>query len=110
MRVDDARSGAAFELIAFVTRHLACHACGSTYSHDNVQVAHYHREQWMLLATCPSCTAQRAIVAYDGPPYEYLDTPDNIPALPPLTARDVLEWRAFLRQFTGDIRDLLAAP
>ncbi len=110
MRVDDAQSGAAFELIAFVTRHLACHSCGTGYRADDVQVAQHHREQWMLLATCPACTAQRAIEAYDGPPYERLETPDTIPPLPPLTAYDVREWRIFLREFTGDLKAMLSVP
>lgn len=110
MRGDDTTSGEAFELIAFVTRHLACHSCGSAYRFDNVQVTQHHRQQWVLLATCPTCTAQRPIVAYNGPPYGHLETPDDLPILPPLTAQDVLEWRAFLRQFTGDMDDLLSTP
>lgn len=110
MPVDNTWSGAALELIAFVARHLACHACGASYRLDDVQVTHHHREQWRLLATCPACTAQRVIEAYDGPPYEHLESPDAIPLLPPLSAQDVREWRVFLRQFTGDIQALLAAP
>jgi hypothetical protein len=110
MRVDNTWSGAAFELIAFVTRHLVCHACGTGYDLDDVQVTHHHREQWMLRATCPACTAQRTIEAYDGPPYERLNSLDAIPPLPPLSAEDVREWRVFLRQFTGDLKALLATP
>ncbi len=108
MRGDDAQSGAAFELIAFVTRHLACHSCGTGYSAEDVQVTQHHHEQWLLRATCPTCTAQRIIEAYDGPPYEHLESPDAIPPLPPLTAQDVREWRVFLRQFTGDLKALLS--
>ncbi|MCL4237566.1 MAG: hypothetical protein KJ047_04880 [Anaerolineae bacterium] len=67
----------------------------------------HEHDEWSLVATCPSCSAQRVITAYDEPPYRRLDGPHG-PSLPPLSARDMIEWRAFLKQFGGDMIDLLA--
>ena len=67
----------------------------------------HDRDQWSLSATCPVCGASRLITAFDAPPYLRLDGAHG-PFPPLLTARDVLEWRAFLARFEGDLVALLA--
>jgi NAD-dependent SIR2 family protein deacetylase len=107
MRADESSAGTAIDLIGFVTRHLACAQCHTAYTPSDVHVTQHERDEWLLLATCPTCSAQRTITAYDGPPYLRLDGPYG-PLLPPLTPLDVAECRAFLSRFTGDMIDLLA--
>ena len=107
MRTDESSAGTAIDLIGFVTRHLPCTRCSSAYTPSDVHVTQHDRDEWSLSATCPVCSAQRTITAYDGPPYLRLDSQYGA-ALPPLTARDVVEWRAYLAWFAGDLSDLLA--
>jgi len=107
MRADKSSAGTAIDLIGFVTRHVTCARCGSAYAPSDVRVTQRDREEWLLTATCPVCGVPRAITAYDGPPYLRLGSQAG-PLLPPLSARDVVEWRAFLARFEGDMAKLLA--
>lgn len=107
MRADESSAGTAIDLIGFVTRHLACTQCHTAYKPSDVQVTQHEHDEWSLLATCPACSAQRTVAAYDGPTYLRLDGAYG-PLLSPLTPLDVAEWRAFLSQFMGDMIDLLA--
>jgi hypothetical protein len=107
MRANESSAGTAIDLIGFVTRHLVCAQCHTAYTPSDVQVTQHERDEWSLTATCPTCSVQRTITAYDGPPYLRLNGPYS-PLLSPLTPLDVAEWRAFLRRFKGDMIDLLA--
>lgn len=107
MRADKSSAGTAIDLIGFVTRHLACAQCGSAYAPADVRVTQRDRDEWLLTATCPVCGDPRAITAYDGPPYLRLGNQAGS-LFSPLTARDVVEWRAFLARFEGNMVDLLA--
>ena len=107
MRADESSAGTAIDLIGFVTRHLACAQCHAAYAPSDVRVTQHEHDEWSLMATCPACSAQRVITAYDELPYLRLDGPHG-PFLPPLSVLDVAEWRAFLSRFRGDMIDLLA--
>lgn len=95
------------ELIAYVTRYMVCEGCHTAYAPDSVQVVLHRDAQWGLIATCPACRAERAVTAFDQPPYMRLRPDDTvIPAR--ITKQTVAEWASFLSEFTGDIYDLLA--
>jgi hypothetical protein len=96
------------EVIAYVVRHMTCETCRTPYQPDNVQVVLRESGQWALVATCPSCRAERVVRAYDRPPYAHL-LKDVLPVVPSkITEDDVDQWAAFLETFTGDMYDLIA--
>ena len=101
------RTGAYGDLIAFVARHMACHACGRAYAPDDVWVLRHDDFEWVLRAECPVCRQGRSVNAYERPPYEVL-----APARPatPVGADEVAAWQAYLAAFDGDMNDLLDDP
>lgn len=94
------------DLIAFVTRTMTCNACHHAYNADDVAVTRHNAGFWILSATCPACHHQRAITAFDHPPYMQLPDMGAV-SLPPLSVADVDDWARFLTQFSGDLTDLL---
>jgi len=98
------RTGAYGDLIAFVTRHMVCQACGQPYAPDDVRLLRRDGFEWLLRAECPACRQGRSVTAYEKPPYEIL-----LPARPagPVDEEDVAAWTTFLEAFDGDLDDLL---
>lgn len=94
------------DLIAFVSRYMTCSACHHAYSADDVAVLGYNAGFWVLAATCPACHHERAVTAYDRPPYTQIPEM-GVSSVPPLSVEDVEDWAQFLEQFTGDLTDLL---
>lgn len=105
MTTGDPRSG---DVIAFVVRHMACQACGASYTADKICVALDDGVQQILIATCPSCGTAQQITAYDEPPYHLLYPADPV-IVSGITPEEVSAWRAFLDVFEGDIEDLFLA-
>ncbi|NLX11879.1 MAG: hypothetical protein GXY36_19705 [Chloroflexi bacterium] len=95
-------------VVAYVVRHIGCEACGGTYRPEDVQVVLHHDTQWALKATCPVCYVERAITAYDQPPYQQLRRDPGLFVPAPITSDDSSMWADFLATFTGDVYDLLA--
>jgi hypothetical protein len=97
----------ASDVIAYVTRYMACEGCQSSYRPEDIRVMLHHDGQWGLLATCPACRAEQHVTAYDEPPYTKLRLPDVVPA--EITPETVAGWANFLSGFDGDMYDLLAS-
>jgi hypothetical protein len=96
------------EVIAYVVRHMTCEVCCTPYQAENVQVALREGGQRALVATCPSCHAERVVRAYDHPPYVHLLKDISLVVPSKITQDDVDQWAAFLANFTGDMIDLIA--
>ena len=79
---------------------LPCSACGGHYGPQDVYVIEQDADAWTLVAFCPDCGAESLVKAYVA------DEAADPLALPP-DIDEVLDWRNFLVQFQGDLRDLM---
>jgi hypothetical protein len=103
---DGKRTGPGDDLKAYVQRVMVCDCCGAPYTTDDVQVVLHRDSQWELTATCSACSAERAVTAYDEPPYSQLRSgPPVVPS--EVTQDEVAAWASYLAEFDGDIFDLL---
>jgi hypothetical protein len=97
----------ASDLIAYVVRYMACPGCDSAYVPDGIAVVFHADNQWALNARCPVCGMDKAITAYDQPPYHRLRERERlVPGL--ITSTFCDEWVCYLESFTGDMYSLLA--
>ncbi len=103
-------------LIRYLIDTLPCVECGGSYGTQDITVVDEDAESWTLVAQCPHCGAEsvvRAVLDEDaGEPAVEAGEPaapeagDIAVDLPP-DAAEVAAWRRFLREFDGDLRDLL---
>ncbi|HLF29353.1 MAG TPA: hypothetical protein VJG32_23760 [Anaerolineae bacterium] len=75
-----------------------CPLCGQAFHAEDVAVLDHRPDEWLLDVVCHSCESRGLVLAEI----------EN-PASGPIERGEVEEWRHFLRQFRGDMRDLLGA-
>lgn len=84
-----------------VLSSISCSACGARYSDDDVTVIESDEGVWMLMALCPGCETQSMIVVV----LQTLEEEREV--LPDLDEDDVLDLCTLLKDFEGDIKQLL---
>ena len=100
-------------VMAYVVSYMACGMCNGTYRLEDVQVVDKNGAIWAMTVRCPQCGAEGVILAFavpvpmdeselNGAPVDLTES-----GLTTLTDDDVLEWRAYLNGFDGDMEDLL---
>ncbi len=104
-------------------RHLIanvkCAVCHHQYEPDDIQVIERHEELWILGVTCGECQTQGLIFAIvrevpadevQSPDY-YYDEEDRIlsDVLTAIKTDEVLDMHCLLRDFDGDMYDLLVS-
>lgn len=89
----DALDAAAVHRLVTTVR---CPSCGQAFHTDDVAVISRRPDEWLLDVVCHTCASHGWVLA------EIED-----PAHAPIDRIEVEEWRRFLRQFHGDMRDLL---
>ena len=74
-----------------------CPRCGKAFHADDVGVLDHRPDEWLLDVVCRTCESYGLVLAE-------IETDTA-----PIDALEVDEWRRFLRDFDGDLRDLLRA-
>ncbi len=104
-------------LIQRLVANIQCAVCGEAYVMDNVQILGHQDDLWISAVTCAHCHTQGLIFAVvrggelDSEVISEL-TPDEMDALEELgdiTADEVLDLHEFLKDFDGDLFQLLGA-
>lgn len=101
-------------VIRYVIAYMTCGVCHSQYRAQDVQIIDQGDGAWAMIVECPHCGTEGLVLAVANP----LDEAEEIDSEPfvtnqwhagltPLTEADVVEWRAFLDAFSGDMNDLL---
>ena len=75
-----------------------CPSCGHTFHTEDVSVLDHRPYEWLLDVVCHAC-ASRGLV------FAEIERATRAP----IGRAEVEEWRRFLREFQGDMRDLLKA-
>jgi hypothetical protein len=110
----DAEGWLASELAAF-----ACAACGQPYGEAQVRVIARREELWFVDLSCPHCGSQAvAIVTIqvedesgeDEGTLSAGDLPEgpSVPGAPVVSVDDVIDAHVLLRDFEGDVHQLIA--
>ncbi len=100
-------------------RHLIanvkCAICQHQYEPDDIQVIERHEDLWIIGVTCSECQTQGLIFAIvrevpvDEAQSRDFDEDDRVlsDALPLIDTDEVLDMHCLLRDFDGDMYDLL---
>jgi hypothetical protein len=109
----DAEGWLTSELAAFT-----CAACGQPYGESHVRLIARREELFFVDLSCPHCGSQAVAIvtiqlesepeATGGRPVAGDASPDEVPAMPPVSVDDVLDAHALLTGFHGDVRELMA--
>jgi hypothetical protein len=111
----DAEGWLTSELAAF-----ACAACGQPYGEGHIRLLARREELWFVDLSCPHCGSQAvAIVTVQlegetvegagGVPHEAAPAgPQGAPVPPALSIDDVIDAHVLLRDFEGDVHQLIA--
>lgn len=102
-------------------RHLLasvkCAVCQHQYGPEDIDVIEQHDELWILSVVCSDCETQGLIFAIirevtsDSLPLLDMveeEEPDALEHLPSIDADEVLDMHRLLREFDGDVYELLA--
>jgi len=91
-KVNALEAAAVHRLIATVR----CPLCGHAFHADDVAVVDHRPDEWLLDVVCHACESRGLVLAeIEGA------------TRAPIDRREVEEWRRFLQEFRGDMRDLL---
>jgi len=101
--------------IRHLVANLQCVGCGERYTRNDIYVLGHHEDVWVSAVVCNHCGTQGLVFATvrEGNEFEFAAQADAeeiaaLQHLPPLSMDDVLDVHAFLRDFKGDMRTLLA--
>jgi len=98
------------ELIA----NIKCGVCGELYESGNIRVLGYQEDLWFLSVSCSACHTQALVAAVvreesvevmtDLKEEEYA----KFAEMKPVSGNEVLDMHEFLKNFTGDVSDVLS--
>jgi hypothetical protein len=102
-------------LIRYLLSQIRCPVCDHHYSPDDILVMGHQDELWILAILCPECETSGLILAIvegqQEPSEPFTDlTPEEIGRFKgrgPITADDVLDFHELLRDYRGDLADLV---
>ncbi len=96
-------------IVRKLVANVKCNQCGQPYQSENVKVLGHQQAIWFFNVYCPACQNQffiAATVSPDNNPNITDLTPADVSRLQqanPLTADDVLDMHAHLKNYHGDI-------
>jgi hypothetical protein len=111
----DAEGWLTSELAAF-----ACAACGQPYGEGHIRLLARREELWFVDLSCPHCGSQAVAIvtvqfeaeaadASDSEGHQaMLASPSASPAPPAVSVDDVIDAHVLLRDFEGDVHQLIA--
>lgn len=104
-------------VIQYLLAHTQCSKCGRHYEREDVQIRDRRGDIWLAFLTCGHCGLRNLVMAtfrtkglsketaqpttVDG---EETDAFDN---MGPIADEELLDLHCFLRDFSGDLRQLL---
>jgi hypothetical protein len=106
-------SGQAF--IRYLISQIRCPVCEHRYTPDDILVMGHQDELWIMAILCPGCETSGLVLAVveaqqePSEPFTRL-TPEEIARFEgrgPITADDVLDFHEFLRNYGGDLAELV---
>ena len=102
--------------IRHLIANVKCSVCQHQYEPGDIEVIESHDELWVLGVTCGECQTQglilaliREVPADSMPDIQDFDEEENVilDVLPTIDTDDVLDMHCLLRDFDGDMYDLL---
>jgi hypothetical protein len=105
---------APYELLKQIVARVPCSVCSQPFDLDDIHVLGQRGDVWMLAVHCTNCDTRGLVFAQmeveELITYESELEPDEqewFESLPPIGVDDVLDVHRFLRDFEGDVYDLL---
>jgi hypothetical protein len=103
-------------LIKHLIANVRCAVCQNYYSMEDVQLIGRQGELWLLRVTCGHCQSRGMALALIKEVEHGLETAELLPdevsrfaQLPKIDSEELLDFHEFLRDFDGDVYDLLKA-
>jgi len=103
--------------IKYLISHINCPVCNRSYTPDNIQIlGHKVKEEvWLMTTFCPECSTQGLVIAIIKDKSEFKEistdlTPQELARFEqkgPITTNDVLDLHEFLRDYRGDMAELI---
>lgn len=100
-------------LVKKLLSSMKCGACGDAYERENLSVLAHIEDLWLISAFCPSCSSRGlvAVVIRKGKVEKHVSNSiegdfETFEGLP-IDVDDVLDMHSFLKDFSGDVSDLL---
>jgi len=104
----------AYELLKYIADRVPCATCSRSFDLDDLEVLGQRGNVWMVAVYCPHCETRGLIFArmqvQEDVRYESELEPHEwewFESLEPISIDDVLDAHRFLRDFEGDVYDLL---
>jgi hypothetical protein len=103
-------------VIQYLLAHTQCSKCGRHYEREDVQIRDRRGDIWLAFLTCGHCGLRNLVMAtfrtrgLSRDATETAADPDEVVEFErfgPIAAEDVLDLHCFLRDFDGDLRQLL---
>lgn len=103
-------------VIQYLLAHTQCSGCGRSFGPEDMRIRAHRGSVWLAAVTCSHCGLQGLIMAtvrtseaQDSEPLPRADVEelDSFHELGPISSDEVLDWHCFLKQFRGDMRQLL---
>ena len=94
--------------------NIECGACGELYESDNIRVLGHQEELWFLSAFCRACHTQALVAAVVREETVKVVTDlkeaehAKFAEMKPVSANEVLTMHEFLKDFTGDVSEMLS--
>ncbi len=114
MSEQEGTSGRAY--LKYLISQIRCPVCHHRYSPDDILIMGHKNELWFMALACPGCDTRGLILATVSNQQTSAElltdlTPEEIAQLEEreaITADDVLDFHEFLRDYRGDMTELLA--
>jgi hypothetical protein len=103
-------------IVDYLVTHVHCGGCGHPYTVEDLQVRRRGGDLWLATMVCRRCGLQRLVVAAVNPGYakgmgQASDTGSEeehaVAVGEPISSEDVLDLHRFLKDFDGDVLQLL---
>ena len=104
------------EFIRYLAANIKCATCGQQYRPEDIRVMGHQDELWIMVVSCTDCGTQGIIFAMvregEAPVAEVLseltqEEWEKLRSIPQIGIDDVLDIHRLLRDFQGDMDELL---
>lgn len=103
-------------IVRYLVAHTQCSGCGRRYAPENVRVRHRRGDIWLASVVCTHCGLQMLIMAAISTDHAQelrsvtdLEAEASLQAMGPISTEEVLDFHCFLREFDGDVAELLGS-
>ena len=101
--------------IEFLLSNIRCPVCHRRYQTDDILTLDHREDMWLMALSCPECETDGLVLAIVKSEETEIDqltelTSDEIACFEmrgPITADEVLDFHEFMRDYHGDMAELL---